>query len=120
MVLILKSKNFQQQQQKHNYTVIQRKFPLYQNKVLRACRFLFSMLGTYPQSFIYIKLFRECENYQFSVSNILSVRPIFYRSGIKPPKIIGNFLSVSRTDKFKKMSVRPNICRSRTDGFHIL
>ena len=42
--------------------------------------------------------------------------PIFYRSGTKSPKIIGNFLSVSRTDKFKKLSVRPNICRSRTDG----
>ena len=40
----------------------------------------------------------------------------FYRSGIKSPKLIGNFLSVSRTDKFKILSVRPNICRSRTDG----
>ena len=44
----------------------------------------------------------------------------FYRSGIKSPKIMGNFLSVSRTDKFKHLSVGPNICRSRTDGFHIL
>ena len=34
------------------------------------------------------------------ISNILSVRPIFYRPGNKSPKIIGNFLSVRRTDKF--------------------
>ena len=50
------------------------------------------------------------------MSNILSVRPMFYRSGIKSPKLISNFLSVSRTDKFKNLSVRPSICRSRTDG----
>ena len=45
---------------------------------------------------------RRCENYQIFV-------------GMKSPKIIGNFLSVSRTDKFKNLSVQPNICRSRTD-----
>ena len=51
--------------------------------------------------------------------NILSVRPIFYRSGIKA-QVTGNFLSVSRINKFENLSVRSNICRSRTDGFHIL
>ena len=35
----------------------------------------------------------------FCPSGLLPAHPIFYRCGIKSPKIIGIFLSVSRTDK---------------------
>ena len=36
------------------------------------------------------------------MSNILSVRPIFYRSGIKSPKIIGNFYRSAGPTSLKK------------------
>ena len=57
------------------------------------------------------------------MSHILSVRPIFYRSSIKSPKIIGIFF-VGQSDRQVKHFVAPaeylSVPERRTDGFHIL